>query len=343
MQAEMERVEQLRSFELDAVRAAGGHGPVCGIDEAGRGPLAGPVAAAAVILPEDLVLPWLNDSKKVTQKRRELFYHQITEQALAWAVVMVSPERIDEINILQATYEAMRGAVSRLSVRPGVLVNDAVTIPDMDILQVPVIKGDARCISVAAASILAKVTRDAYMEEMDRQYPVYGFAGHKGYGTKAHCAAILQNGPCPIHRMSFLGKILAGSSWEKKYPQDDENNPSARETGRIGEEEAVRFLEKKGVRILERNFRSRQGEIDIIAAQDEMIIFAEVKYRRDLHFGDPAEAVGPAKQKSICKTALYYLHRKGLTTQTPVRFDVLAVTLQGIRWIKDAFPFCAEP
>ena len=126
---------------------------------------------------------------------------------------MVPPERIDEINILQATYEAMRSAVSRLSVRPGVLVNDAVTIPDVDILQVPVIKGDARCISVAAASILAKVTRDAYMKEMDLKYPVYGFAGHKGYGTKTHCSAILEHGPCPIHRRSFLGRLLAGSAW----------------------------------------------------------------------------------------------------------------------------------
>ena len=125
----------------------------------------------------------------MTEKRREVLYRQITEKAVSWAVVMVPPERIDEINILQATYEAMRSAVSRLSVRPGVLVNDAVTIPDVDILQVPVIKGDARCISVAAASILAKVTRDAYMKEMDLKYPVYGFAGHKGYGTKTHCAA----------------------------------------------------------------------------------------------------------------------------------------------------------
>lgn len=228
MRAEMERVEKMRSFERDAVRAAGGSGPVCGIDEAGRGPLAGPVAAAAVILPEDLVLPWLNDSKKVTEKRREVLYRQITEKAVSWAVVMVPPERIDEINILQATYEAMRSAVSRLSVRPGVLVNDAVTIPDVDILQVPVIKGDARCISVAAASILAKVTRDAYMKEMDLKYPVYGFAGHKGYGTKTHCAAILEHGPCPIHRRSFLGRLLAGSAWDLHDLQEAADHPSSR-------------------------------------------------------------------------------------------------------------------
>ena len=342
MRAEMERVEKMRSFERDAVRAAGGSGPVCGIDEAGRGPLAGPVAAAAVILPEDLALPWLNDSKKVTEKRREVLYRQITEKAVSWAVVMVPPERIDEINILQATYEAMRSAVSRLSVRPGVLVNDAVTIPDVDILQVPVIKGDARCISVAAASILAKVTRDAYMKEMDLKYPVYGFAGHKGYGTKTHCSAILEHGPCPIHRRSFLGRLLAGSAWDLHDLREAADHPSSRDTGRIGEDQAVRFLEKKGVRILERNFRARQGEIDIVASQEGVIVFAEVKYRKNLRFGDPAEAVGPEKQKNICEAALYYLHRRGYSTQTPVRFDVLAVTGEGIRWIKDAFPFPAD-
>ena len=200
MAAELERVRQMRDFELEAVRRAGGHGYICGIDEAGRGPLAGPVAAAAVILPEDLLLPYLNDSKKVTEKRRGVLFEEIKEKALAWSVVMVPPERIDEINILQATYEAMRTAVGQLAIRPDVLVNDAVTIPGLDILQVPVIKGDAKCISVAAASILAKVTRDTYMKEMDREYPVYGFAGHKGYGTKSHCQAIVEYGPCPIHR-----------------------------------------------------------------------------------------------------------------------------------------------
>lgn len=339
LQKELERVEKMRSFERDAVTAAGGSGPVCGIDEAGRGPLAGPVAAAAVILPGDLVLPWLNDSKKVTEKRREMLYRQITEQAVSWAVVMIPPERIDEINILQATYEAMRGAVSRLKVRPGVLVNDAVTIPGMDILQVPVVKGDARCISIAAASILAKVTRDAYMKEMDGRYPAYGFAGHKGYGTKAHCEAILESGPCPIHRRSFLGRLLSGTKWDTRDHQEGADTPSLRETGRAGEDQAACFLEKKGVRILERNFRARQGEIDIIASQEGTILFVEVKYRRSLRFGDPAEAVGPEKQKNICEAALYYLHRKGVDTQTPVRFDVLSVTDQGIRWIRDAFPF----
>ena len=330
MAAELERVRQMRDFELEAVRRAGGHGYICGIDEAGRGPLAGPVAAAAVILPDDLLLPYLNDSKKVTEKRREVLFEEIKEKALAWAVVMVPPERIDEINILQATYEAMRTAVGKLGIRPDVLVNDAVTSPGLDILQVPVIKGDAKCISIAAASILAKVTRDTYMKEMDREYPVYGFAGHKGYGTKSHCQAIVEYGPCPIHRRSFLGKILASR------PRRTE---AGLETGRRGEEEAARFLQSKGVVILEKNFRDRDGEIDLIGEEDGVLLFIEVKYRSSSRFGDPGEAVTPAKQRSICRTALYYLYRTGRGTQGPVRFDVVCVTDEGIRWIRGAFPF----
>ena len=369
MAAELARVQQMRDYETEAVRSAGGQGLICGIEEAGRGPLAGPVAAAAVILPEDLLLPYLNDSKKVTEKRREVLFAQIKEKALAWAVVMVPPDRIDEINILQATYEAMRTAVGQLAVRPDVLVNDAVTIPGMDILQVPVIKGDAKCISIAAASILAKVTRDTYMKEMDRKYPAYGFAGHKGYGTKAHCQAILEYGPCPIHRRSFLGRILAGQhrgqgvSAVQRESEDTasgscspenagsmhdgeeknllkKNAPSSRqETGRRGEEEAVRFLSKKGVKILERNFRDRNGEIDLIGEQDGVLLFIEVKYRGSQRFGTPEEAVTPEKQHNICRTALYYLHQTGRAAGTSVRFDVIALTDASIRWIRDAFPF----
>lgn len=348
MQAEIERVEQMRTFEREAVRRAGGAGLICGIDEAGRGPLAGPVAAAAVILPDDLVLPYLNDSKKVTEKRREMLYEQIKEKAVAWSVIMVPPDRIDEINILQATYEAMRQAVASLGVRPGVLINDAVTIPDVDILQVPVIKGDAKCISIAAASILAKVTRDAYMKEMDALYPVYGFAGHKGYGTKAHCDAILEHGPSPIHRRSFLGKILARTGGAGKTEQADPVSPddffseqefSKRETGMIGEEKAVRFLSEHGVKILERNFRDRDGEIDVIGEEDKTLVFFEVKYRSSGRWGDPAESVNPEKQRTICKTALYYLYKTRRGTEIPMRFDVISITDKEIRWIRNAFSF----
>ena len=212
---EQERVAGMRTFEREAAGSVfGNYLPagkkmeqllICGIDEAGRGPLAGPVVAGACILPADHDLLYLNDSKKLSAKKREELYAVIVKEALAWSVGIAEPARIDEINILQATYEAMRDAVAGLNVQPDVLVNDAVTIPKISIPQAPVVKGDAKCLSIAAASILAKVTRDRMMEEYDRQYPAYGFAGHKGYGTRAHIEALKTFGPCPIHRRSFIG------------------------------------------------------------------------------------------------------------------------------------------
>ena len=179
-------------------------GYLCGIDEVGRGPLAGPVVACAVILPKDCDILWLNDSKKLTAKKREELYDVILEGAVSVGIGMASPERIDEINILQATYEAMRQAVSRLSVQPQLLLNDAVTIPEIQIPQVPIIKGDAKSVSIAAASIVAKVTRDRMMEEYDKVLPEYGFASNKGYGSAAHIEALKKYGPSPIHRKTFI-------------------------------------------------------------------------------------------------------------------------------------------
>ena len=198
------RLEGMKAFEKE-YRACG---LIAGIDEAGRGPLAGPVVAAAVILPEDAFLMYLDDSKKVTEKRREVLFDQIRETAVSYGIGMASPERIDEINILQATYEAMREAIAALDPIPAVLLNDAVTIPGVEISQVPIVKGDSKSISIAAASILAKVTRDRMMKELDTVYPEYGFAKHKGYGTADHVAAIKQYGPCAIHRRSFIGKFI---------------------------------------------------------------------------------------------------------------------------------------
>ncbi len=202
---EKERLETMRVYEKQYEQDCE---YICGIDEAGRGPLAGPVVAAAVVLPAGLAIPYVNDSKKLTEKRRELLYPEIMEKALAVGVGIVSAERIDEINILQATYEAMREAVGHLAVRPDILLNDAVRIPGLAIPQVPIIKGDAKSMSIACASIIAKVTRDRMMVEYDRQYPGYGFAGHKGYGSAAHMAAIRQNGPCPLHRRTFIRNII---------------------------------------------------------------------------------------------------------------------------------------
>ena len=177
---------------------------ICGIDEVGRGPFAGPVMAGAVILPKDCEILYLNDSKKLSAKRREELYEEIREKAVSWAVARVEPERIDEINILQATYEAMREAVSKLSVRPDILLVDAVHIPEVDIPQDSIVKGDAKSVSIAAASVLAKVTRDNIMTEYAKEYPGYGFEKNMGYGTAEHRNALAAMGPTPIHRRSFI-------------------------------------------------------------------------------------------------------------------------------------------
>lgn len=201
---ENQRLEQMLTFE----RRYAGYDYICGIDEAGRGPLAGPVTAAAVILPRECKITFLNDSKKLSPARREQLYDEIMEKALGVGVGMASPARIDEINILQATYEAMREAVSKLPVQPDILLNDAVTIPEIGIKQIPIIKGDAKSMSIAAASVIAKVTRDRLMMEYDKVMPEYGFAGHKGYGSAAHIAAIQKYGPSPIHRATFIKNFL---------------------------------------------------------------------------------------------------------------------------------------
>lgn len=204
LEKEKERIEQMKVFE----RQYESRGYICGIDEAGRGPLAGPVVAGAVILPKDCQILYLNDSKKLSAKKREELYQVIMEQAVAVGVGYASPARIDEINILQATYEAMREAVSRLPIQPDVLLNDAVRIPGLAVCQVPIIKGDAKSVSIAAASIIAKVTRDRLMAEYDEVLPEYGFASNKGYGSEQHIQAIRKFGPSPIHRKSFLTHFL---------------------------------------------------------------------------------------------------------------------------------------
>ena len=187
---ERQRLEGMREFE----NKYSDLGAVAGIDEAGRGPLAGPVVAAAVILPKDIFLPFLNDSKKVTEKRRDVLFDQIKQEALAYGIGIASNALIDEINILQATYEAMREAISKLSKTPDILLVDAVHIPDINIKQVGIVKGDAKSVNIAAASILAKVTRDRLMLEYDKIYPEYGFASNKGYGTARHIEALKEYG-----------------------------------------------------------------------------------------------------------------------------------------------------
>ena len=200
LEKERRRIENLKKYEKEYAE----YNYICGIDEVGRGPLAGPVVAGAVILPKDCNILYINDSKQLSEKKREELYDIITKEAVAWAVGYASPERIDEINILQATYEAMREAIGKLSPAPDILLNDAVKIPQVEIPQVPIIKGDAKSISIGAASIVAKVTRDRLMVQYADVFPEYDFASNKGYGSAAHIAALKEYGPTPIHRRSFI-------------------------------------------------------------------------------------------------------------------------------------------
>ncbi len=203
---EVERTKEMQRFE----REYSAYSFICGIDEVGRGPLAGPVVAGAVILPKNCDILYINDSKQLSEKKREELYDIIMEKAVATGLGFASPERIDEINILQATYEAMREAIGKLNPAPDLLLNDAVNIPGVDIKQIPIIKGDAKSISIAAASIIAKVTRDRMMVQYAEVFPEYDFAGNKGYGSASHIEAIKKYGPTPIHRRSFIKNFMEG-------------------------------------------------------------------------------------------------------------------------------------
>ncbi len=204
-QKELLRIHEMKKYERENSQ----YGYLCGIDEVGRGPLAGPVYAAAVILPPDCNILYVNDSKKLSEKKREELYDVIMKEALAVGIGCNSPERIDEINILQATYEAMTMAVNSLNIKPGALLIDAVHIPQLeDYKQISIIKGDAKSMSIAAASIVAKVTRDRIMKDYALEYPEYGFDSNKGYGSADHIEAIKKYGPCPIHRRSFIGNFV---------------------------------------------------------------------------------------------------------------------------------------
>ena len=238
LKKERERTEQMKIYEHKYEDL----GWICGIDEVGRGPLAGPVVAGAVILPRDSKILYLNDSKQLTAKKRDELYDVIMREAVAVGIGYASPARIDEINILQATYEAMREAISKLSVKPDVLLNDAVKIPQVDIRQVPIIKGDAKSVSIAAASIIAKVTRDRLMEEYDKVLPGYGFASNKGYGSAEHIAALKEIGPSPItgSRLSAISckgaasKKGEGIAFEPAGSRNETGEPCGRISGKSG-------------------------------------------------------------------------------------------------------------
>lgn len=308
---EEERLKEMMAYERSY--RAKGYTVIGGTDEAGRGPLAGPVCAAVVVLPQDCMIWGINDSKKLSGKKREELYDVIRQEAIDYGIAMVSPQRIDEINILQATYEAMKKAIEQLKNPLDFLLADAVTIPGLGIPQEGIIKGDAKSMSIAAASILAKVERDRWMVQMDEMYPAYGFMAHKGYGSKSHIEAIEKHGICPIHRRSFV-----------KHFVDAKGRPISKTKGNLGEEIAARELEKKGYQMIERNYRGQHGEIDIIAKKNTYMVFIEVKYRTSLEMGTPGEAVDIQKQQRIKDTALQYIANWGLT-ELDFRFDVVEI------------------
>ena len=325
--AERERLQKMLRYEEESY-ALEAHF-VAGVDEAGRGPLAGPVVAAAVILPRGLMIPGLNDSKKLSPQKREALLPQIREQALACAWGVVDAATIDRINILQATFLAMRKALAQLSPSPDrVLVDGNLPIGGLSLPQRPLVGGDGQSLSIAAASVVAKVVRDHHMQEMDALYPGYGFAAHKGYGSREHIEAIRRLGPCPLHRRSFLKSILAESP-----------AGSTHEDGARGEAMVARLLQNKGFRIREHNYRTAAGEIDLIAEKDGMLAFVEVKLRRNARMGSPAQAVDARKQHRIVQAARLYLQSLP-RPDVLVRFDVAEV-FDGpnpeIAYLADAF------
>ena len=304
---------------------ADGKTPFCGVDEAGRGPLAGPVCAAAVLLPEGLVIPGLNDSKKLTAKKRDALYDIICESAVAFGIAFATVEEIEALNIKGATYLAMNRAIADMEPVPVLALVDGNDKNELDIPAIKVVKGDSLCASIAAASVLAKVTRDRYMDDMDALYPQYGFEAHKGYGTAQHRAMLEKYGPCPIHRLSFLNP--------------KRKSEGLRGRGNLAEEAACGYLEGAGYKILSRNYSVPGGEIDIVAEESGITVFAEVKYRSGYIAGSGAESVTPRKQACLRRAAQAYLAENNITGRA--RFDVLELSgpssFYDIRHIKNAF------
>jgi len=282
---------------------------ICGVDEAGRGPLAGPVFAAAVILPFGIEIPGLDDSKKLSEKTRERLYDEIIEKAQSYSIASASHEEIDSLNILNATYLAMNRAIEGLAPPPEVALIDGNRNSGISCKSKCVIGGDGKSVQIAAASILAKVSRDRYMVEIAQQYPQYGFERHKGYGTKEHRETLQIHGPAEIHRLTFLRKLTAGSD--------------ANLRGKWGEALALDFLMKKKYTAVGKSYRSRYGEIDLIVQNGEFLVFVEVKLRKNAVFAQAREYVGRAKQEKLRMTAEMWLVEN--ETRLQPRFDVIEI------------------
>ncbi len=300
---------------------------VAGIDEAGRGPLAGPVVAACVVLPSDAELPGVRDSKKMTAVQREKAYGMIIDRASCYGIGSADPAEIDRMNILKACHLAMVRAVSALANAPDFLLVDGLPVPSLTLPQRAIVRGDSASLSIAAASVLAKVTRDRQMIELDAVYPEYGFAGHKGYPAPTHLAALAAYGPCAEHRRSFA-PVAACLPTEPSplQPRLHLDGPLVSEAGVLAELIAVRHLAKLGMIVLETRYRCPLGEIDIIARDRQEIVFVEVKSTHRIGAPDPSQRVDVPKRRRLVSAANNFLQSCGLIDQK-CRFDVAVVRL----------------
>ena len=292
---------------------------IAGIDEAGRGPLAGPVVAAAVILPQNIELPEVKDSKKLSEKKREKLYKEIMDQALSVGVGISHENEIDNINILQATYRAMQKAIGQLKIKPDLLLVDGKRADIKHFTQENIIKGDNLSLSIAAASIIAKVTRDRLMREYDRVFPGDGLAQHKGYGSKQHMDAILSQKATPIHRKSF--RPIKDNLPSFKYCREN------RLLEKLGEQLIACQLIRTGYQILEMNYNIPQiGEVDIISQYKDQLIFTEVKTQTTGHgWNEPRTQIDECKSERIMNAARHYMDENELDIE--IRFDVAEVLL----------------
>ena len=288
---------------------------ICGVDEAGRGPLAGDVYAAAVILPFDAQICGLDDSKKITEKNRDRLFDEIIDIALDYGIGIANHKEIDDINILQATFLAMNRAIDALAKKPDIALIDGNRDPGTKCRSMCVVGGDGKSASIAAASILAKVSRDRYMAQMAEKYPQYEFGKHKGYGTKLHYAKLHEFGPSEIHRLSFLKKLHKTAE-----------PTHAQKRGKLGETLASEHLADKGYKIIAKNFHSPFGEIDIIAEDGNSIVFVEVKLRKNADFAVAREFVSKGKQDKITATANIWLSTNH--TKLQPRFDVVEIYME---------------
>jgi ribonuclease HII len=315
---------------------------VAGIDEAGRGTLAGPVVAACVLLPFEVDIPGIRDSKTLSEKQREAAFSAINECALSVGIGMADAPAIDRLNILRATHHAMREAVTAMPSPPDLVLIDGLAVHPFPVPQIALVKGDSLSRSIAAASIIAKVTRDRLMMEQHRLFPQYGFAEHKGYGTAAHLAALEEFGPCAIHRKSFapVARLLD----ESLLSAEEERN----RLGKSGEIVAKAHLHRLGWSVLHTRYRCREGEIDIIARDGETLVFVEVKARRGSSRTVPAEAVHFRKRNLMWSAAQTYLYENGLSGDSACRFDVAEVIFlpdgrASVRLIYNAFMAGEQP